>query len=293
MEMIEQKVGLTWDCTNGVIASSCTDEIISLAVKSGCIGLNLGVESGNPDILKRMKKPGGIKNFVNAAELLRRYPEVNTRVFLMIGFPGETYRMILDTIKLAEKMNLDWYNITILAPLPNTSIYNLMAEENGGQDVDFREIRYSAGAYGKHRTVGEKFRDLSSTDFKDVFENVELDAPVKKYHLDRIWAYMNYHLNFKRLFNESRPIKLQQQLRYVENIMDLVAPGNAFAMYFCGYLQMKLFGKIEKRIIELLENELKESLQWQARFNEFGLSITHLKKGVFPNSDETSKPIFP
>ena len=29
--MVKQNIGITWDCTNGVIASSCTDEIIEAA----------------------------------------------------------------------------------------------------------------------------------------------------------------------------------------------------------------------------------------------------------------------
>ena len=33
--------------------------------------------------------------------------------------------------------------------------------------------------------------------------------------LDNIWAYMNFHLNFKRLFTENRSSKLNQQYKYV------------------------------------------------------------------------------
>jgi len=118
-EMVRQQVGITWDCTNGVIAASCTDEIIAAAAESGCIGFNIGMESGNPHILRKIKKPGTVKTFLKAAEILQKYEQINARVFLMIGFPGETYRMILDTINVSLAMNLDWYNVTILQPLPN------------------------------------------------------------------------------------------------------------------------------------------------------------------------------
>ena len=52
-EMIRQDVGITWDASNGVIAASVTDEIMSAARDSGCIGLVIGMESGNPEILKK------------------------------------------------------------------------------------------------------------------------------------------------------------------------------------------------------------------------------------------------
>ena len=76
-EMIRQDVGITWDCTNGVIAASCTDEIIAAATESGCIGINIGMESGNPEILNIIKKPGKVANFLRAAEVVKKFKQIN------------------------------------------------------------------------------------------------------------------------------------------------------------------------------------------------------------------------
>jgi len=80
---------------------------------------------------------------------------------------------------------------------------------------------------------------------------------------------MNYHLNFKRLFFEQRPKKLRQQLAYVENIASLVAPDNAFATYFTGYLSYKIRGEIEPEIVSQLEATLARSDYWHQRSNDF------------------------
>ncbi|MDA2932850.1 B12-binding domain-containing radical SAM protein [Acidobacteria bacterium AH-259-D05] len=282
-EMVRQRVGITWDCTNGVIAASCTEELIAAAAESGCIGLNIGMESGNSQILRDVKKPGNVRHFLKAAEVLKKYEQVNARVFLMLGFPGETYRMVLDTINVALEMDLDWYNITILQPLPNTPIFDSMVANRLLNDVSFEEIRYNSGPYGKHRKSAEASRDLLSSDFKDAFQNVDLDVVPPKEQLDTIWAYMNYHLNFKRLFREVRPPKLEQQLRYLGFIRDLVAPENAFAMYFYGYLQRKISGKTDLEAIQMLEDRLQSSSYWRDRFDDFGLSLDHLKTGRFPS----------
>lgn len=281
-EMVRQDVGITWDCTNGVIAASCTEELMAAAAESGCVGLNIGMESGNLQILREIKKPGTVKNFLRAAEVLKQHEQINARVFLMLGFPGETHRMILDTITVAQEMNLDWYNVTLLQPLPNTPIFDSMIQQGLLDEVNFQEIRYSAGPYGKHGKSAEASRDLLSSDFKDAFKDVNMDAVPAKDQLDDIWAYMNYHLNFKRLFRENRPIKLVQQLKYVENITDLISPENAFAMYFIGFLQKKIYGKIDPKAAQRLEDRLKLSPYWQDRFNDFGLSAEHLKTGIFP-----------
>lgn len=284
-EMVKKNVGITWDCTNGVLAASCTDEVISAAAESGCIGLNIGMESGNPEILRQIKKPANVETLLNASALLKKYEQINSRVFLMIGFPGETYRMIYDTIDLSQQMNLDWYNVTILQPLPNTPIFDSMIEEGYFDEVDFDDIRYNSGVYGKHRKIAEAAgRDLLTSDFENAFHDVNLDDIPPAEELDAIWAYMNYHLNFNRLFEEDRPTKLQQQLKYVGNIRDLVAPENAFAMYFYGYLENKISGKVSRSSIELLENRLLDSPYWISKFDEFDLSLAHLKTGLFPDN---------
>jgi len=292
-EMVRQKVGITWDCTNGVIASSCTDAVIAAAAESGCIGLNIGMESGNRQILRDIKKPGNPETFLRAAEIIRKYEQINARVFLMLGFPGETYRMIIDTIELSRSMNLDWYNVTILQPLPNTPIFDSMVEQ-GYIDVKtlkFGEIRYNSGAYGKHRKKAEKETDLLASDFKNAFSNIDLDQVPNREELDTIWAYMNYHLNFRPLFFEDRPVKLVQKLQYVTNISDLVAPENAFAMYFQGYLQQKVHGLIDASLIENLENRLGASQYWSARFSDFNLSPNHLRDKNFPVYDKPKDPV--
>lgn len=283
-EMVRQKVGITWDCTNGVIAVSCKDEIIAAAAESGCIGLNIGVESGNKEILKKVKKPGNISAFLRAAEVLKRHEQINARVFLMIGVPDETFRMIVDTFDLALKMDLDWYNITIFQPLPNTPIFEYMIEKGLLDRLEFENIRYSSGQYGKIRQDASK--DRLTSNFLNPFENVDLDTTPNGNNLYDIWFYMNYHLNFERLYKENRSLKLIQQLKYVQNITDLVAPDDPFAMYFCGYLQKQVLGAIDRQLISRIEERLKASTYWDRRFNDFNMSAEHLKTGVFPNSQK-------
>ncbi len=284
-EMVRQNVGMTWDCTNGVIAASCTDELMAAAAASGCLGFNIGMESGSAKILKEIKKPGNVNTFLRAAEVLRKHEQINARVFLMIGFPGETYRMILDTINVASQMDLDWYNVSILQPLPNTPIFSSMVAQGLLTEVNFQEIRYNTGSYGKHRKLAEnKNTDMLANDFKNAFSHANLDDIPPKEQLDDIWAYMNYHLNFKRLFSEERPAKLIQKFKYVRNITDLVAPDNAIAMYFDCYLEHKTRGKIDPHSIKRLEARLETDPYWKKRFDDFQLSVSDLKSCTFPAS---------
>ena len=62
----KNNLDMTWDCSNGVIAAACKDEVIDAAEKSGCIGVNIGTESGDRDVLKSVRKPGTVENFLKA-----------------------------------------------------------------------------------------------------------------------------------------------------------------------------------------------------------------------------------
>lgn len=281
-EMVRRHVRLTWDCTNGVVAASCTEELIAAAAQSGCIGLNVGIESGNPEVLKSVRKPSGIGQFLRAAEVFKKFEQINTRGFLMIGFPNETYRMILDTYNLALAMDLDWYNVTILQPLPNTPIFDLMVKQGLVETTDTQQIRFNSGPFGKRRE--NVIRELFTSAHTDPFARVGLDeVPPKAVH-ESIWLYMNVHLNFRRLFSLQRPQKLRQQLKYLRYITEAVAPDDPFPMYFYGYLQHRLDGTVDAGTVRRLEDRLASSAYWSDLFGRFALSVDHLRTGRFPEA---------
>ena len=264
-EMVKKGVRLTWDCSNGVIAKSCTEEILSAAVESGCIGLILGMESGNAQILKEIKKPGTVRVFLEAARVMRKFEQIHTRVFLMIGFPGETLRQIKDTLDVALEMDLDWYNIAPLQALPNTPIYKA-----ANPSKDFTDIKFNSGP---HSRVAQKTGHSPwLLDFKHAFDDLDRIPTVEE--LDGIWAYMNYHLNYDRLQRETRPVKLRMQQKYVEHICDLIAPDNAFAMHYSKVLSEKLGEPVSRLQNERLEKVLAEQPYWRQRFEDFHLLET-------------------
>ena len=281
-KMIQLDLNMTWDCTNGVLASSCTEDIVSAAESSGCIGINIGVESGNPTILKIIKKPGTVETFLTASEILNKYQGINARVFLMIGFPHETYQMIEDTYQLAIDMDLDWYNITIYEPLPNTNMFDDMINDGLIKKYKSEDVRYNAGPYGKTRE-GVIKDHFSITQHNSIFSDKPSEGVPSRDELDNIWFSLNYELNFKRLDKDFSKTKLEQQYRYMNNIANLVAPDDAFALYFGIYMNYRYNGKVDKIMLERLKQRLDTSSYWQNRFKEFDLDIADLSTDQFKN----------
>ena len=290
--MVRRNLNMTWDATNGLIAASLRDEVMAAMAASGCIGFAIGMESGNAEMLKKIKKPSTPRILRRAAETMTKYPQINTRTFLMIGFPGETLGMMMDTINLAEEMNLDWNNINILQPWKNTPIYDamvdqgLLGDEEGKLKGDLAP--YHIGPYSRQRAVemgkiqqsqyGEKRGGDGIVDWSDL--NRVPTTP----ELDDIWFYMNVRLNFERLLRETRQLKLQQQLTYLRYVSTKTAPDNALILYFYAYLQWRVLGEIDESLVESIALRLKESQYWREKFRMFGLNLRQVVDYDFPKS---------
>ncbi|MCM0018643.1 MAG: radical SAM protein [Tagaea sp.] len=282
--MVRRNLGMTWDATNGVIAASCTEPVVHAMRDSGCIALNIGMESGNPTVLKQVKKPGTVRNFVEAAAVLKKFPEIHARVFLMLGFPGETMAMIADTINVARAMDLDWCSTTVLQPLPNTPIYDSMVAQGLIKAMKASEVRFNSGGYGKQNELDSGER-LATRSFDEAFASIPMDAIPNSAQLEDIWFFMNYHLNFHRLFSETREMKLRQQMMNLRTLSDVISPEHGLALYFTGYLQHRLEGRIEPALIARLKRKLAEGDYWSDRFAAFGLSASDLERADFRNKE--------
>ena len=202
--MVKANLSMTWDATNGVIAYACTPEVVSAAAESGCIGVNIGMESGNPNILKSVKKPGTVENFIQAAHEFKKFPSIITSVFLIIGFPNETISQISDTIQVSKEMDLDWYRTQLLSPLPNTPIFEEMLKL-GLITEEEKAPRWILGSYGTAKNIDK----LADANFYNVFKQLGKEHIPTGSELADIWFYMDYHLNYKRLFEEKNHIKIK------------------------------------------------------------------------------------
>ena len=271
--MVKKKLQSSWDATNGLIAHSITkDGVVEAMNESGCIGCYIGIESGNRDILKKIKKPGTIETFIKAADKLNLYKKINSRGFLIVGFPDENISKIFDTINLAERMNLAWFNLTILQPWKKTPIYDLMTESNlvgkkegqlkfeterenslmddmksGETKIDKSDPTYHIGEFSLQRKI-EKIGKIVKP-FKKITEFKMADVP-KPDELDDIWFYINYRLNFYQMFKEKNKDRLKQHLIFMEYVHTKTAPDNAIVMYFFAYLQSKILNKINKDLLK-------------------------------------------
>ena len=142
-----EKIGLPWCTPNGIKTNyhlANQTEMFQAMRDSGCYQITLACESGVQRVLdniinKRLKidqiKPA-IKNAKKVGLLVH--------TFWILGYPGETYEEINQTIKFALNSGADSFSFAILSPLPGTPIYRKVIKENlwwqgrGLKDLMFR-----------------------------------------------------------------------------------------------------------------------------------------------------------
>lgn len=84
------------------------EEAVQLMVESGCVGVFLGIESGNNDVLKVMNKSATVEDYRSGIALLKKY-NITIIAAFFIGYPGETIQSVKDTFRFIEEIDTFCY----------------------------------------------------------------------------------------------------------------------------------------------------------------------------------------
>lgn len=271
-EIVRRNIHITWDASNGIIAAAITPELAHCAIESGCVGLTLGIESGNPQILHEVHKPGTLNSFRRAKEILSQYPQLFIKGFLMVGFPNETLGMMLDTVNFALELKLDWYPLQILTPLPSTEIYKTMLDAGFIEDnLATSTVAQMAGPHGRLRLQEEREK-LSAREFFNLFMTGDLSSIPSKEKLGDIWFLMDYKVNYEKILNLGDVIKLRSLGKWLEDVCDRITKENPLANLFLGVIESKLGNSRESRRRKSIARScLQDSVYWQRRFEALEL----------------------
>ncbi|PKL17706.1 MAG: B12-binding domain-containing radical SAM protein [Spirochaetae bacterium HGW-Spirochaetae-5] len=105
-----------------------SEDLLLKLKESGCTTLCFGIESGNQEILDRVKKKTDLEKCRAAAEMCRN-TGITPMASYILGLPGETEETVMNTLRFAGELNMD-FGIHILSPFPGTEIRE-KAEEYG------------------------------------------------------------------------------------------------------------------------------------------------------------------
>jgi radical SAM superfamily enzyme YgiQ (UPF0313 family) len=119
-------LGLTWSCTSRVTTDR---ETLKAMKEAGCRLLIVGFESGDPQILKNVKKGATVER---ARAFAKDCHDLGLCIHadFILGLPGETKESIRNTINFAKKLDCETIQVSIAHAFPGTEFYDF-AKANG------------------------------------------------------------------------------------------------------------------------------------------------------------------
>jgi len=124
-EIMRRGLDVSWECL--CRADVMTPKIALKMKKAGCYRVFFGLESGNNEILKIMKKRLTVEQAKRAVEIVKS-AGIKVGAFFIIGYPGETNDTMRDTINFASSLSLDYLSFTVPYPIPGTGLYEKLEQ---------------------------------------------------------------------------------------------------------------------------------------------------------------------
>ena len=119
-------LNFTWSCTSRVTTDYDT---LKAMKEAGCRLLIVGYESGDPQILKNIKKGATIDMAERFTANCKKLGLVIHGDFI-VGLPGETRESIRKTIDFAKKLDNETIQVSIAHPYPGTEFYDYAKKNN-------------------------------------------------------------------------------------------------------------------------------------------------------------------
>lgn len=128
-----------WTCMSRI--NNVDYEFLKYIKSKGCWHLSFGIESGDENILRIIKKNITLERAEQVVKWCRQL-NIKTKGFFIIGHPGETIDTLNKTIRFATKLQLDDIVATINTPIPGSPQY-AEAEKYGKVDkTDWAQFNY-------------------------------------------------------------------------------------------------------------------------------------------------------
>jgi hopanoid biosynthesis associated radical SAM protein HpnJ len=128
-------LGLTWSSTSRVTTDY---ETLKAMKEAGCRLLIVGYESGDPQILKNIKKGATIERARDFTRDCHKLGLVIHGDFIM-GLPGETRETINRTIAFAKELDVETIQVSVAHAYPGTELYDY-AVKNGFMVTDNKMV---------------------------------------------------------------------------------------------------------------------------------------------------------
>jgi len=117
-----ERLGIKWGCETTVsVINTCKEDTIEMVRKSGCVQVDVGMESSSDRMLKKIKKGHTREQGIRAFKFLKDH---NIRSFtsFIIGLPDENEDDLKANLSFFDEILPSFTYFNLLTPFPGTAI---------------------------------------------------------------------------------------------------------------------------------------------------------------------------
>jgi len=189
--IIKNGLNLKYEIHTGIRVDRVSPKLLGKLKESGCILVNFGMESGNEQILRNIRKNINLDQIRKAVAWANEAGIPNAGHFV-IGHQGETFETAMDSIRFAKTLPTRFVSFYNLIPYPGTEVFE-WAKKNGRFLVP----------------LDNYLQNISYRDNVPVFETKEFTAEQRRYVMKKGFAL------YERKFFEFRLGKTLGLLAYM------------------------------------------------------------------------------
>lgn len=134
-----RKEGMDVSFTCSSRADTINREVAEKLNKAGCHTIYIGVESGDPRILKKLKKGITLKQAADAIKLIKEN-DMNVVASFILGYFDEGVEEMRRTIEFSKRLNPDYAQYTIFTPYKGTEAYEIANSRDLFLTKDWRKF---------------------------------------------------------------------------------------------------------------------------------------------------------
>jgi hopanoid biosynthesis associated radical SAM protein HpnJ len=196
---------LTWSCTSRVTTDY---ETLKAMKEAGCRLLIVGYESGDPQILKNIKKGATVERARQFTKDCHKLGLVVHGDFIL-GLPGETHDTIRNTVAFAKELDVETIQVSVAHAYPGTELYDY-AVKNGFMVGDNKMVDE-----GGHQLAHIQYPGLPADDILEAvhrFYDEYYFRPKAVFRILRKAAFNS--VDRKRLYKEAKTFLKVRAMRH-------------------------------------------------------------------------------
>ncbi|MCK5290599.1 MAG: radical SAM protein [Thermoplasmata archaeon] len=144
--IMERDLKIQWLCETRFDLVS--ERLLKKMKQAGCSRVHFGLETGDPDLLRKVGKPGMKISTVRTSIRLAKEAGVSPLTHIILGLPGENRSTIRRTLKTLRQLGNVDISINLATPYPGTRLYQYAQDHGLLETEDWSRFTSFSGVMG-------------------------------------------------------------------------------------------------------------------------------------------------